>query len=96
MYTFVFVLLISFIGEVIKQKYSTWASNLFIALIWIALSFLLANGNNIALKEGKIDATVYDMRYGFTYVIALIGCCYLLPVMLGFGKKNKIKKESDL
>ena len=93
MVTLVIVLLIALIGTIIKMKYSQWASNLFLALLWIALSFIAAILNNSALKEGEIDLLQYKTKYSYIYVIAMIGCIYLFPVMSGKGKKNKKKNK---
>jgi len=96
MLTLVIILLIALIGTIIKMKYSQWASNLFLAFLWIVLSFMAAILNNSALKEGEIDLLQYKTKYSYIYVLAMIGCIYLFPVMLCRGKKKKQeKKEND-
>jgi TRAP-type mannitol/chloroaromatic compound transport system permease small subunit len=86
-----------FIGDVIRRKHSFWASNLYMASLWIIFAFSIAIGLNSSLKEGLIDIYIYKKAYSFTYFCAILGCFYLLPVMLGIGKKKKpIKKENEL
>lgn len=85
----------AFVGNIIRIKHSLWASNLFFAICWIALGYSSAIALNADLKAGDIDRSTYKGIYGACYFYAIIGGGYLLPVMLGAGKK-KLKKENDL
>ena len=91
MYTSAIILIVILITYKIREKYSLWAANLVLALFWIGMSFFVAIDLNSDLKEGEIDIHGYRSIYGITYFFAVIGCGYLLPVMLGIGKKKKPK-----
>lgn len=77
-----------FVGHVIRMKHSLWASNLFFAICWIALGYSSAIGLNAGLEANDIDRSIYKGSYGICYFCAIVGGGYLLPVMLGVGKKK--------
>lgn len=83
------------IGDIIERISSRWAGNLFKSFLWLACSFTFAIMLNFYLKEEIIDKEKYLFNYPFCYIIALIGCVYLLSVMLGKGKKKKNKISKD-
>lgn len=92
---FIILVYATFIGDIIERKRSEWAALLFRAAMWIASAFSLAVMLNIQLEKEIIKAERYLNVFPFCYIMAIIGCVYLLPVMLGKGKKKKNKITKD-
>lgn len=86
---------VSIIAHVIENKVSLRASNMFTAAFWIGTSYLVAFALKKSIEIGDIGLVKYKELYKMTYLMALIGCGYLLPAMLG-KRKKPVKKEDDL
>ncbi len=92
----IFLGIIFFITHIIEKKISLRASLMFTAVFWISAAYLVAFALKDSIKQGDIGLMEYKDLYRLTYLFAFIGCGYLLPVMMGDGKRKKpLEKEND-
>ena len=83
------------VGNAVKKKASLWAAFLLRSVLFISAAFLNVFALNVLGAAGEIDYDVYMSNYPYSYLLALWGCSYLLPVMQGKGKnRRKISKDA--
>jgi len=82
-------------GHTIEERMSKWAANLFKSFLLIGIAFLCTYCLNSVSVIHNIDRDTYDSNYAACFGSAVIGCFYLLPVMMGDGKKKKHKMSKD-
>jgi hypothetical protein len=82
-------------GHSIEERKSKRAANLFKSLLLIGIAFLCTYYLNILSVTHNIDRDTYDSNYAACFGSAVIGCFYLFPVMMGYGKKKKNKIYKD-
>lgn len=82
-------------GHNIEERMSKWAANLFKALLFISMGFLCTFCLNALSEITEMDRDTYLSNYTSCGISAFLGCLYLLPVMMGDGKKQKNKISKD-
>jgi len=89
------VIYATLMGHSIEERRSKWAANLFKSLLLISMAFFCTYCLNSVSVIHNIDRDTYDSNYAACFGSAVIGCFYLLPVMMGNGKKKKNKISKD-